>query len=134
MIALATRPSDTEIEPVKRKNAPPVNARLRPGRWGLGKPRSARAMPIDQHRRDEITATVAAYDDAHLLSPLPHSTVRLLAAMCQRSLQDLAAEGLDRKRLSMNLRRLMAAGFMSRTPGSGSAPDTYRLHLTPVQR
>jgi hypothetical protein len=96
-------------------------------------------MPIDQHRRDEITAAVAAYDDAHPLSPLPHSTVRLLAAMfpvenvCQRSLQDLAA-GFDRKRLSTNLRRLTAAGFLSRAPGSGSAPDTYQLHLPPVQR
>lgn len=97
-------------------------------------------MPIDQHRRDAIAAAVAAYDSANPLSPLPHSTVRLLSVMfptedeCQRSLEELAAQGFDRKRLSTNLQRLIAAGLLSRTFGSGSTPDTYRLHLTPVQR
>ena len=96
-------------------------------------------MPIDQRRRDEIAAAVAAYDTASPETRLPRSTVPLLAAtfpiedVCQRSLQDLAAEGFDRKRLAANLRRLEEAGFLSRTPGSGVVPDTYRLHLPPVQ-
>ena len=73
-------------------------------------------MPIDQRRRDEIAAAVAAYDSADPEARLPRSTVPLLAAMfpiedvCQHSLQDLAAEG------------------------SGVVPDTYRLHLPPVRR
>jgi len=97
-------------------------------------------LPIDQRRRDEIAAAVAVYDSANPHSPLPRNAVPLLATMfpiedvCQRSLQDIAAEGFDRKRLAANLRRLMVAGFLSRTPGSGSAPDTYRLHLPSVQR
>jgi hypothetical protein len=97
-------------------------------------------LPIDQHRRDEIAAAVAAFDNASPEARLPHSTVPLLATMfpiedvCQRSLQDLAAEGFDRKRLAANLRRLAEAGFLSRTPGSGVVPDTYRLHLPPVRR
>ena len=97
-------------------------------------------MLIDQSLRDEIAAAVAAYDRTNSLSPLPRNTVQLLAAMfpsenlCQRSLQDLAAEGFDRKRLAANLRRLAEAGFLSRTPGSGVVPDIYRLHLPPVRR
>ena len=96
-------------------------------------------MPIDPHRRDAIAAAIAAYDRANPQSPLPRNAVPLLAAMfpiedvCQRSLQDIAAEGFDRKRLAANLRRLAEAGFLSRTPGSGVVPDTYRLHLPPVQ-
>ena len=96
-------------------------------------------MPIEQRRRDEIAAAVAAYNSASPEARLPRSTVQLLAAMfptenvCQRSLQDLAAEGFDRKRLAANLRRLAGAGFLSRTPGSGVVPDTYRLRLSPVR-
>jgi hypothetical protein len=97
-------------------------------------------MPTDQRRRDEITAAVAAYDSANPEARLPRSAVPLLAAMfpiedvCQRSLQDLAAEGFDRKRLAVSLRRLAEAGFLSRTPGSGVVPDTYQLHLPSVRR
>jgi len=97
-------------------------------------------LPIDQRRRDEIAAAVATFDSANPKARLPRSTLPLLSAMfpiedvCQRSLQDIAAEGFDRKRLAANLRRLAEAGFLSRTPGSGSEPDTYRLHLPPVQR
>ena len=97
-------------------------------------------MPIDPCRRDEIAAAVAAHNEANPLSPLPRNVVQLLSAMfpiedvCQRSLQDIAAEGFDRKRLAANLRRLAEAGFLSRTPGSGVVPDTYRLHLPPVRR
>jgi hypothetical protein len=32
------------------------------------------------------------------------------------------------------LRCLVDAGFLSRQPGSGVVPDTYRLHLPPVHR
>ena len=96
-------------------------------------------MPIDQRRRDEIAAAVAAYDSANPEARLPRSTVPLLAAMfptddvCQRSLQDIAAEGFDRKRLAANLRRLVEAGFLFKEPGSGVMPHTYRLHLPPVR-
>ena len=97
-------------------------------------------MPIDQRRRDEIAAAVAAYDNASPEARLPRSTVPLLTAMfpiedvCQRSLQDIAAEGFDRKRLAANLRRLAEAGFLSKQHGSGVVPDTYQLHLPPVQQ
>jgi hypothetical protein len=97
-------------------------------------------MPIDQRRRDEIAAAVAAYDSANPLSPLPRNTVRLLAAMfpiedvCQRSLDEIATEGFNRKNLSATLRCLVDAGFLSRASGSGRVPDTYRLHLPSVRR
>jgi hypothetical protein len=96
-------------------------------------------LPIDQHRRDEIAAAVAAYDSANPEARLPRTTVPLLAAMfpiedvCKRSLQDIAAEGFDRKRLAANLRRLVEAGFLFKEPGSGVMPHTYRLHLPPVR-
>ena len=89
-------------------------------------------------RRDDIVAAVAAYDHA-AEGPLPRNTVPLLATMfpsedvCQRSLQSLAEEGFDRKRLPATLGRLLKAGFLSREPGSGVVPDTYRLHLPPVR-
>jgi hypothetical protein len=108
--------------------------------WASARPRSILLLPIDQRRRDEIAAAVAAYDSANPEARLPRSTVPLLASMfpiedvCQRSLQDISAEGFDRKRLAANLRRLTEAGFLSRTPGSGVVPDTYRLHLPPVRR
>jgi hypothetical protein len=97
-------------------------------------------MPIDQPRRDEIAAAVATYDSANPLSPLPRNATRLLAAMfptedvCQRSLDEIATEGLNRKNLTAPLRRLIAAGFLSRVSGSGRVPDTYRLHLSPVRQ
>jgi hypothetical protein len=95
-------------------------------------------LPIDPHRRHEIAVAVVAYDSAN--PPLPRTAARLLAAMfptedvCQRSLDDIAAEGFNRKSLTAALRRLIAAGFLSRTAGSGSEPDTYRLHLSPVRQ
>jgi hypothetical protein len=97
-------------------------------------------MPIDPRRRDDIAAAVAAYDNANPLSRLPRNTVPLLAAMfptddvCQRSLDDIAAAGFNRKNLTAPLRRLVAAGFLSRTQGSGIMPDSYRLRLPPVRR
>ncbi len=96
-------------------------------------------MPIDQCRRDAIVAAVAAYDHANPQAKLPASATRLLTAMfssgdvCRRSLQDLAAEGFDQKRLPATLWRLVEAGILFREPGSGVLPDTYRLHLPAVR-
>jgi hypothetical protein len=53
--------------------------------------------------------------------------------VCQRSLQAIAEEGFARKGLPGLLKCLAEAGFLSRQPGSGAVPDTYRLHLPPVQ-
>jgi hypothetical protein len=97
-------------------------------------------MPIDPHRRNEIVAAIAAYDSANPLSPLPRNAERLLAAMfsiedvCQRSLDEIATEGFNRKNLTAPLKRLIEAGFLSRVSGSGRVPDTYRLHLSPVRQ
>ena len=97
-------------------------------------------MPIDPHRRHEIAVAVVAYDSANAQARLPRNTVQLLTAMfpiedvCQRSLDDIATEGFNRKNLTAALRRLIAAGLLSRAPGSGSSPDSYRLHLPPVRR
>ena len=96
-------------------------------------------MPIDQHRRDGIAAAVAAYNQANLREPLPRNTMRLLVAMfptedvCHRSLEALMAEGFTRT-VPRTLRRLEAAGFLSRQRGSAAIPDTYRLHLPPLVR
>ena len=91
-------------------------------------------MPIDPRRRDDIVAAVASQSAS---APLPRNTARLLAAMfasedvCQRSLEDLAAEGFARNRLPGVLKHLVEAGFLSRQPGSGRVPDTYRLAPAP---
>jgi hypothetical protein len=95
-------------------------------------------MPIDERRRDDIAAAVAAYDSANPSAPLPRHAARLLAAMfgrddiCQRSQEAIAAEGFSRDRLPAMLRRLVEAGFLSRHRVA-RVPDTYRLHLPPVQ-
>ena len=96
-------------------------------------------MPIDPRRRDDIVAAVVAHDSAHPSAPLPRNAARLLAVMfpseevCQRSLQGIAEEGFARKSLPGLLKHLAEAGFLSRQPGSGAVPDTYRLHLPPVR-
>ena len=96
-------------------------------------------MPIDLRRRKGIAAAVAAYDSVNLVSPLPRNTARLLAAMfppgdmCQRSLEDIAAEGFNRKTLPAALRRLIEVGFLSRQQPSTWEPFIYRLHLPPAQ-
>ena len=95
-------------------------------------------MPIDPRRRDDIAAAVAAYDAAHPAAALPRNTALLLAVMfpsedvCQRSLDAIAGEGFNRGRLPAALRRLVGAGFLSRHRVA-KVPDTYRLHLPPVQ-
>jgi hypothetical protein len=92
-------------------------------------------MPTNLRRRDDIVAAVAAYDRDHPDAPLPRNAGPLLAAMfpsedvCHRSLDAIAAEGLNRKTLAATLRRLVEAGFLSRHQGSGALPDTYCLHL-----
>ena len=92
-------------------------------------------MPINERRRDEIAAAIAAYDRDHPDAPLPRNTVRVLAVMfpsedvCHRSLDAIAAEGLNRKTLPATLRRLVEARFLSRHEGSGAVPHAYRLHL-----
>jgi hypothetical protein len=96
-------------------------------------------MPIDPSRRDDIVAAVAAHDSANPSAPLPRNAARLLAVMfpseevCQRSLQAIAEEGFARKSLPGLLKHLAEAGFLSRQPGSGAVPDTYRLLLSPVR-
>jgi hypothetical protein len=91
-------------------------------------------MPINERRRDDIATAVAAYDTDNPNAPLPRNAARLLAVMfpsedvCQRSQEAIAAEGFSRDRLPAMLRRLVAAGFLSRHRVAG-VPDTYRLHL-----
>ena len=95
-------------------------------------------MPIDQRRRDDIATAVAAYDSANPKARLPRNAGRLLAVMfpsedvCHRSLDAIAAEGLNRTTLPATLRRLVEAGFLSRREGSGAVAHTYRLHLPPA--
>ena len=96
-------------------------------------------MSTDQ-RRDAIAAAVAANDAATPLAPLPRNAARLLAVMfpsedvCQRSLEDIVAEGFARKSLPGALKRLVDTGFLSRERGASRTSDTYRLHLPPVRR
>ena len=96
-------------------------------------------MPIDPCRRDDIVAAVVAHDSAHPSAPLPRNAARLLAVMfasedvCQRSLEDIAAEGFARDRLPALLRRLIDVGLLSLERGSARVPNTYWLHLLPVR-
>ena len=91
-------------------------------------------------RRDEIEAAVAAYDQANPRAPLGPIAARLLITMfprrdvCQRSLDDLARAGFDRRGVSRLLRALVETGFLSKQRGQGRDPTTYRLHLPPVRR
>ena len=94
---------------------------------------------MSAHRRDEITAAVAAYNAAaDRRGRVTPTAVRLLIVMfpsgdiCQRSLESLAQEGFDREYLGKLLRRLEAAGFVSKERGSGHLPNLYRLHLPPL--
>ena len=96
-------------------------------------------MPIDERRRDVIAAAVAAYDRANPKVRLPRTAALLLAAMfpsedvCQKSQDDIAAEGFSRDSMPGFLRRLEKAGFLTRQRGSGPVPDLFRLHLPPVR-
>ena len=83
-----------------------------PALVGLGQTEEHPALPIDPRRRHEIALAVVAYDNANPLSRLPRNAVPLLAAMfpvgdvCQRSLDDIATAGFNRKNLIAPLRRL----------------------------
>jgi hypothetical protein len=94
-------------------------------------------MPIDERRRDDMTAAVAAYDEANPLTPLPRNATRLLTVMfpgddvCQRSLDDLARAGFDRRAVSRLLRSLIEAGFLSKERPAARAANIYHLHLPP---
>ena len=98
------------------------------------------STPTVRPRRDEIDAAVAAYDQANPRAPLGPIAARLLITMfprrdvCQRSLDDLARAGFDRRGVVRLLHALIEAGFLSKQPGQGRAPNIYRLHLPPVRR
>jgi hypothetical protein len=90
-------------------------------------------------RRTEIEAAIAAHNSADRETLLPPDAARLLRAMfprgsvCQRRLEDLVAEGFDKKTLPRLLRSLIDAGFLTKESTRGFA-STYRLHLPPVRQ
>ena len=94
-------------------------------------------MPMDPRRREEISAAVAVWNQAHPEAPLPSNTVRLLAVMfaagdvCQRSLAAIAAEGFSRENLPETLRRLVEAGILTRQQGVGRIANAYHLAIGP---
>ena len=92
-------------------------------------------------RRTAIEAAIAAHNSSDREPLLPPAAALLLAVMfrrgsvCQRSLDDLATEGFDRRSLPKLLRGLVEAGFLSKgRPSSVRAPNTYTLHLPPMPR
>jgi hypothetical protein len=89
-------------------------------------------------KRSEIEAAVTAYNatDPDLL--LPPEAARLLGVMfrrsdvCQRTVDNLAAETTDTVRTVVRLLRLLAAtGFLSKEQRAGAVANTYRLTLPP---
>jgi hypothetical protein len=98
-------------------------------------------MPIDPRRRDAIAVAISAHNDTYPEALLPPATARLLLAMfprggvCQRSLDDLASAGFDRRGVVRLLHALIEAGLLSKQRGPAPrAPNLYRLHLPPVRR
>ena len=93
--------------------------------------------PGARPRRDDIEATVAAYDQANPLTPLPRNAERLLSAMFptgdiyRGNLEDITALGFSRRHLPGTLQRLVNAGFLSWEKGRQS---TYWLHLSPQRQ
>jgi hypothetical protein len=116
--------------------APQGNACLKPAPAALGQTEESPLLS----RRTEIEAAIAAHNSADREPLLPPAAALLLAVMfrrgsvCQRSLDDLAAEGFDRRSLPKLLRGLVEAGFLSKGRPSVRAPNTYTLHLPPVPR
>jgi hypothetical protein len=87
-------------------------------------------------RKREIEAAIAAYNATDPEALLPPEAGRLLTVMfrrggvCQRALDDLAAEGFDRRTLPHLLRALVEAGFLSKERRFGKgAINVYHLHL-----
>jgi len=98
-------------------------------------------MPIEPRRRDAIAAAIAAHNATDQEELLPPAAARLLLVMfprsdvCQRSLDDLARAGFDRRGVSRLLRALVEAGFLSKDRRHGRrAPNVYRLHLPPQRQ
>ena len=93
-------------------------------------------------RTKDIKAAIAAYNDADPEMLLPPEAARLLSVMfrrssvCQRRLDDLVPEGLDKRTLEKLLRCLVDAGFLSKglDRNRQGAPLTYYLHLPPLVR
>ena len=91
--------------------------------------------------RAELEAAIAAYNATDPEMLLPPEAARLLGVMfrrssvCQRSQDDLAAEGFDRKAIPHLLRALVEAGFLSKERRFGKgAINVYHLHLPPRRR
>jgi hypothetical protein len=93
-------------------------------------------------RKRDIEAAIAAHNatDGPKQTLLPPEAARLLAVMfprrsvCRPRLDDLAAEGFDRRTLPRLLRALIDAGFLSKKPSSGGVPSIYHLHLPPQRQ
>ena len=85
-------------------------------------------------RKRDIEAAIAAYNATDPEMLLPPEAARLLAvmfrrsSMCQRRLEDLAAEGFAGRTLPRLLRTLIEAGFLSKDDGRGGVITTYHLH------
>jgi hypothetical protein len=84
---------------------------------------------------------MAAYNATDPEALLPPDAARLLAVMfrrssvCQRSQDDLAAEGVDRRAIPHLLRALVEAGFLSKERRFGKgASNVYHIHLPPRRR
>ena len=88
-------------------------------------------------RRTEIEAAIAAHNATDREPLLPPAACRLLSVMfrrssvCQRSIDDLAAEGFNRRTVPRLLRALVGTGFLTKERGPGRLPTTYTLHLPP---
>jgi hypothetical protein len=92
-------------------------------------------------RASEIEAAIAAYNAADPDMLLPPEAVQLLTVMfrqsrmCQRSLEDIAAEVNDTPRaVDRLLRFLTVIGFLSTERSARRVASTYRLHLPPLMR
>ena len=76
-------------------------------------------------RRTEIEAAIAAHNDTDPEALLPPAAARLLITMfprrdvCQRSLDDLARAGFDRRGVVRLLHALVEAGLLSKDRGLG---------------
>ena len=95
-----------------------------------------RCAPTYRSRRDEVAAAISRYAPRRM-PLLADDATRLLAAMfpdtdvCRRNLESLMAEGFNRDTLTLLLRILIRAGFVSKERGVSRAPNTYRLLQPP---
>ena len=97
----------------------------------------SRPAATDRPFREDIAATVGAYNQANLLAPLPRNATRLLTVMfptgdvCRLSLDAIAAQGFSRRHLPATLNRLVRLGFLTWESGIRGARPTFHLHLPP---